>query len=134
MTRWLLACALLWPTIHPPTAPSPAAAPQRDAQRRTRSGTARLELTIRPTLATDPGAIRVTAFVERHSANRALTLAAICPDYLRRSTIQLDGADAARKHTIVFESLPACTYDISATLHRRDGDDLVEVLVAKVVR
>jgi hypothetical protein len=35
---------------------------------------------------------------------------------------------------VVFEALPACTYDISATLHRRDGDDIVEVLVAQVNR
>ncbi len=94
----------------------------------------RLELRIRPPLAHAPGAIRATAVVERRAENVALTLSAECPDYLRRSTIQLDGAYAARKHIILFEPLPACKYEIAATLHLRDGSTIVEVMPATVVR
>jgi hypothetical protein len=94
----------------------------------------RLDLRIRPAIATEPGAIRVTALVERHLDNTALTFTAECPDYLRRSRVQLDGDTAARSHTVVFEHLPACVYEISATLHRRDGDDLVELREARVTR
>jgi len=92
----------------------------------------RLELRIRPALATAPAAIRATAFVARHAGNRSLTLSVECPIYRRRSTVPLEGAAAARTHTIVFEALPACTFDISATLHRQDGDAITEVLPAKV--
>lgn len=115
---WLLAFAVLAGLQQPPSAP----------QRK------RLELRIRPPLASAPGAIRATAIVERHTDNVALTLSAECPDYLRRSTIELDGAYAARKHTMLFEPLPACSYDIIATLHLRDGTTIVEVRPAKVVR
>jgi hypothetical protein len=93
-----------------------------------------LELHIRPSAAAAPAGIQATAIVERDDSNRALTLAAECPDYLRRSTIPLDGAAAARKHIVVFESLPACTYEIRATLHRRDGDVIEAVRTAKVTR
>jgi hypothetical protein len=92
----------------------------------------RLELRIRPALATAPAAIRATAFVARHPGNTALTLSVECPIYRRRSTVPLEGEAAARTHTIVFEALPACTFDISATLHRKDGDAITEVLPAKV--
>jgi hypothetical protein len=93
-----------------------------------------LELHIRPAVAAAPGGIQATAFVERDADNTALTLAAECPDYLRRSTIPLDGAAAARKHVVVFESLPACTYEIRATLHRRDGEVVEVVRAANVTR
>jgi hypothetical protein len=94
----------------------------------------RVELTIRPSLTSARGAIRATAMVEPHAGNRTLTLAAECPDYLRRSTVQLDGTAAARKHIMLFDQLPACVYDITATLHRDDGDDIVVVQVATVKR
>jgi hypothetical protein len=94
----------------------------------------RVELTIRPSLTTARGAIRATAMVEPHAGNKSLTLAAECPDYLRRSTIPLEGTASARKHTMLFESLPACVYDITATLHREDGKDIVVVQVATVKR
>lgn len=117
---WLLMLAVLGVAQQPSTEPS------KDGRR--------LELRIRPPLSHEPGAIRATAIVERHAQNVALTLSAECPGYLRRSTIQLEGADAARKHTILFEPLPACTYDITATLHLRDGATIVDVRPAKVVR
>jgi hypothetical protein len=93
-----------------------------------------LELQIRPAMAQAPGSIRATAVVERRADNRALTIAAECPEYLRRSTVPLDGAAAARKHTIVFESLPACKYEIRATLHRRNGDVVEDVEIAIITR
>lgn len=93
-----------------------------------------LELRIRPSAAAAPAGIQATAFVERDAKNVALTLAAECPEYLRRSTVPLDGADSARKHIVVFESLPACTYEIRATLHRRDGDVIEDVRTAQVTR
>jgi hypothetical protein len=111
-----------------------ASAPKEAVEGRPVPVEGRVELTIRPNLTTARGAIRATAMVEHHPANRSLTIAAECPDYLRRSTIPLDGTASPRKHTILFESLPACVYDITATLHREDGEDIVVVQVATVKR
>jgi hypothetical protein len=124
---------LLWAVLAsflqamPPKAGAPAA-----ARALPDANESRVELAIRPSLTTARGAIRATAMVEQHPGNRSLTLAAECPDYLRRSTIPLEGTAAARKHTILFDSLPACVYDITATLHRDDGADIVVVQVATV--
>lgn len=125
MLRWALLSALVCVPGHPI---------DRNNQGTRAQEPEPLELQIRPAMAPAPGAIRATAFVERRAENRALTLTAECPEYLRRSTVPLDGAAAARKHTIVFESLPACKYEIRATLHRRNGSTLEDVRIAIVTR
>ena len=91
-----------------------------------------LELRVRPRSSSAPAAVRATAYVDRYAGNRALTLAAESPDYTRRSTVTLDGEGAARRHSIVFESLPAGSYEIAAILYRESGPPLkqaVRVLV-----
>ena len=93
-----------------------------------------IELRAFPKTTPEPGSVRVTAHVERDHANRALTIAAECSDYLRRSTFQLDGAAAPRKHVIIFEHLPACKYDVTATLHRNTGEAIEAVEVVIVTR
>lgn len=92
----------------------------------------RLELRVLPTLAPAPAAIRVTAVIERHNANLSLTLTADCPRYRRSNAIPLDGEAAARTHTIVFDHLPACAYEVQARLARSDGDDIVEIIDVRV--
>jgi hypothetical protein len=94
----------------------------------------RLRLHIRPAVAQAPGWIKATAFVERNAANRSLTISAGCEDYFRSSAIQIDGADAPRAYTVVFGNLPQCNYDITARLHRNDGEDIVDVVSAQVRR
>ncbi len=96
-------------------------------------GSKPIEVRIYPAAVTAPGSIRVTAFVDRRAENTALTLTAECPEYRRSSRIQLEGASSARSHTIVFSSLPACTYEFRATLHRRDGSQLVDALTGTVL-
>lgn len=92
-----------------------------------------IEVHIYPAAATEPASIRFTAFVDRHADNVALTLTAECSEYRRSSFTQLEGAASARKHTIVFRSLPACTYEFRATLRRRGGDEIVDALTGTVL-
>lgn len=97
-------------------------------------GSQGLELRVRPRSSPAPAAVRATAYVDRHPGNRALTLAAESLDYSRRSTVTLEGEDAARRHSIVFESLPAGSYEIAAILHRSSGPPLKQTLRVLVHR
>lgn len=93
----------------------------------------RLELTVYPSIGTAPATVRATATVARHPANQALTMTADCPRYLRRTTIELDGRTDALTHILHFDALPACTYEISATLDRSDGPDIRDALSVVVI-
>jgi hypothetical protein len=53
-------------------------------------------------------------------------------DFLRSSTIQLEGDRAARMHSMLFKSLPGGVYRIRVRLDRADGDVLVREDVVDV--
>jgi hypothetical protein len=91
-----------------------------------------LILDVRPSVTTSPGTFRVRASVERDDDNRQLEIAADSRLYYRSSTIQLDGAYAARTHQIFFTQLPAGLYRIQVRLQRVDGSEVYRHTVVQV--
>ena len=89
------------------------------------TGTARAEapvaVTLSPTTCLDPCTVRVRTEISADAQNRSLAIKAESSEYLRRSVIQLDGADAARAYFEVFKGLPAGAYEITATVERSTG-------------
>ena len=66
--------------------------------------------------------------------NRALTVSADSLDFLRASTVQLDGDRAARMHSILFTALQDGTYVARARVERADGRVMVSTLLLEVRR
>lgn len=120
--RWLLVFAFVTGTTGWVPNPPPGDGPRP------------LEVRIQPTTASAPATIYVTALVERDPENTVLTLSAECSEYMRRSSIQLEGASAPRKHTMLFRPLPAGTCEFRAALLRRDGTVIEDVVTALVKR
>ena len=87
--------------------------------------TDQLQLTVNPKFSHHPGSFRATALVEPDAENRWLMLSAESREYYRSSTVQLDGADAARRHVMLFEGLPAGKYLIQARVDRADGGEIL---------
>jgi hypothetical protein len=85
-----------------------------------------LQLTVNPKFAHTPGSFRATALVEPDAENRWLRLSAESREYYRSSTVQLDGAQAARRHVMLFERLPSGTYLIQARVERADGQEVIK--------
>jgi hypothetical protein len=100
------------------SAPSDAAAP--------------VLLSVSPQVSSSPGTFRATATLQRHSTNRRLVLAVDSALYFRSSTIELEGEDAPVRHVRTFGRLPAGVYEVTATLVRSDGSELVDRLTARV--
>ena len=84
-----------------------------------------LQLAVNPRISHNPGSFRATALVEPDRENRWLMLSAESREYYRSSTVQLDGAEAARRHVMFFQGLPAGTYLIQARVERADGEQIV---------
>lgn len=91
-----------------------------------------LRLAVNPKFAHTPGAFKAVAIVERNAENRWLVLCAESADYFRSSTIQLNGGQAARRHEMFFERLPAGRYLIQARLERADGELIIRDSVVVV--
>jgi hypothetical protein len=91
-----------------------------------------LDLRVRPQATQSPGTIRITATMERHAANREITIEAESGGFLRSSSRSLEGAAAPRAYTRVFANLPPGKYEVSATLERNDGTQLLEVTMVEV--
>lgn len=91
-----------------------------------------LELRVRPRASQGPATIRVTAIVERHAANREITLEAESGGFLRSSSRTLEGADAPTKYTRIFAGLPPGTYEVTARLERNDGTEILDALTVEV--
>jgi hypothetical protein len=98
----------------------------------TSSGADSLRLAVNPKFAHTPGTFRAVAIVERNAENRWLVLCAESADYYRSSTIQLNGGQAARRHEMFFERLPAGRYLIQARLERADGELIIRDSVVVV--
>jgi hypothetical protein len=71
--------------------------------------------------ATAPADVMVTATVVPDERNRVLVISAESPDYLRRSTMELDGVDEARVHQMWLSSLPEGDYVVTARVIGSDG-------------
>ena len=67
------------------------------------------------------GNVTVRAIVVPNERNQLLTISAESTDYLRRSTMQLEGKDEARVHELSLVSLPEGVYVVTALVISRDG-------------
>jgi hypothetical protein len=81
-----------------------------------------LEIQLRPRGASTQGFVRSLVRVLPHPENRLLRLEIDSEDYYRSSDIQLEGANAARNHSMDWSGLPAGTYKIVATVFGPDGE------------
>lgn len=82
------------------------------------------------------GSFRAIAVVEPDAQNRWLVLCAESREYYRSSTIQLHGAQAARRHEMFFDRLPAGKYVMRAQVERANGEQIVRdsVVTAGTIR
>ena len=78
-------------------------------------------LDVSPVLTPAPGFFSVRAKVESNDENRALEIVAESPDYVRSSTIQLDGSTAPPLSVFEFRNLPPGVYDVTGVLMGTHG-------------
>lgn len=91
-----------------------------------------LRLDVSPKFSLTPGTFRAVAIVEPDAENRWLVLCAQSAEYYRSSTIQLDGARAARRYELFFERLPSGKYLIQARVERADGELIIKDSIVNV--
>ena len=82
---------------------------------------------------TAPADVMVTATVVPDQRNRRLVITAEPLDYLRRSTMELDGEDEARIHQLWLNSLPEGDYVVSALVLDRDGPRAIAEVKMRVL-
>src|SRR5262245_322457 len=80
-----------------------------------------LRAQVSPRIAPAPGYVRVPAFVDASDDNRGLEVIAQSEDFVRSSTIELNGAAAPRLNVFDFPNLPAGEYEVRAALLGRNG-------------
>jgi hypothetical protein len=76
---------------------------------------------VNASVATAPATIIVTATVPPDEQNRLLVVAAESDEFLRSSTIELDGRDEARVHQFWLKGLPEGHYTVTALLQGIGG-------------
>jgi hypothetical protein len=81
----------------------------------------RIVLRVRPAFAQAPATLRIEVMVEPDEHNRALLIGVDSGEYLRSSAIPLEGADAARFHSVVYASVPAGAYQVQVELRTAEG-------------
>jgi hypothetical protein len=76
---------------------------------------------ISPRITSAPGYVVVRAFVDASDDNRGLEVIAQSDDFVRSSTIELNGGSAPRLNVFQFQSLPAGEYEVRAALLGTNG-------------
>jgi hypothetical protein len=69
-----------------------------------------------PAVSRAPAEVRIEAVIARSDDNRRLEVTIDSEGYYRRTSVELDGARAARVHTVQFRGLPQGTYEVRAVL------------------
>jgi hypothetical protein len=82
---------------------------------------AALWLRVSPAVALAPASVRIEVVIDRHDDNRVLRIAIDSGEYLRSSSIGLDGARAPRVHSVVYRSLPPGYYEVRVELWDQTG-------------
>jgi hypothetical protein len=70
----------------------------------------------------EPGYLRVTATAQRYPDNRWLDVVVDGEQFLRRTTVQLDGETAPITHQFEYRDVPAGDYVIAATVGTQRGE------------
>ncbi len=76
---------------------------------------------VRPSVAMAPALLRIEAVVEPAAENRSLEVAIDSGTFYRSSTIELEGAAAARAFTVEFRAVPEGSYEVVVALGRAGG-------------
>ena len=76
---------------------------------------------ISPRITSAPGYVVVRAFVDASDDNRGLEVIAQSDDFVRSSTIELNGGSAPRLNVFDFPNLPAGEYEVRAALFGTNG-------------
>jgi hypothetical protein len=79
-------------------------------------GRAAIQTKVRPTVAFAPATVQIEVLIEADQENRVLQILIDSGEYLRVSTIALEGERAPRFHSVVYRSLPAGRYEIQVAL------------------
>jgi hypothetical protein len=77
----------------------------------------RVSLRLAPYVAFAPATVRATIRVPRHDDNRLLRVAVVSERFFRSSDIQLEGAEAAVSHQMIWKNLPAGDYVVVAEVY-----------------
>ena len=80
-----------------------------------------VDLKIRGHVLTAPATLMVTVRISPDSRNRSLAITADSADFVRRSTIELDGAEEPPVHQMSFKDLPEGDYVVTAEVLGTDG-------------
>jgi hypothetical protein len=80
-----------------------------------------VNIRVSSSVATAPATVVVTATVPPDEQNRSLAVVAESDEFLRSSTIELDGLDEARVHQFWLKSLPEGHYVVTALVRGTDG-------------
>jgi hypothetical protein len=82
---------------------------------------AMLNARVRPAVAFAPATVRIEVLIETNDDNRVLQIVADSGEYLRSSVIPLEGAKAARFHSITYRGMPAGRYEVQVSLLAPNG-------------
>ena len=74
-----------------------------------------------PLRALAPAAVRIEVLIEANDANRTLQIVVDSGEHYRSSTISLEGARAARFHSVQYRSMPAGQYGVEVLLIDHQG-------------
>jgi hypothetical protein len=85
------------------------------------TGEPELEVQLRPRFVSSQGFVRSMVRVLPHPDNRLLRMEIDSENYYRSSDIQLEGANAARIHSLDWAGLPPGNYQVVATVFGPDG-------------
>lgn len=95
-----------------------------------------VEIRVRGHFFAAPAYVPMTIAVEPGASNRALVVEADSDDYYRSSTIELDGENEKRLHTVELKSLPAGDYVVRAQVRSKSevlGTAVSELVVTGMV-
>jgi hypothetical protein len=81
----------------------------------------RLRLSVSPAVALAPAVLRILVYVEPAPGNRLLEIVAESGEYLRSSSVPLEGARASRQHRVEYRAVPGGDYTVVAMLIGDDG-------------
>ena len=92
-----------------------------------------ISITVRPAVTSFGGSAQLKVLVARDEKNRSLVWEVDGPHYYRSSSIDLDGAAAARSYLFVVKDLPGGEFEVRATVRRNDSSAAVDRSTIKVI-
>ena len=87
---------------------------------------------VEPGAAKAPAVVRIEVLVTPSDDNRTLDVTVDSSDYYRASSIELDGARAARFHAVAYRDMPAGTYTVIVRLRARQGVRAVQHQIFRI--